>query len=200
MHQQINLFQPVFRKERKVFSALALAQVVAVVLVAVLAAAGYLRWELHRAQGTVDRMERQHQALAARIAELQRAADPDTAALDRHITALEEELQVRRELRAALEGLMSAGDGGVADTFAALARQRMPGLWLTGLRLEPGTGMAELKGAALGPRLVPEFLHRLPQEPAFQHVDFHTVQLTRNGDEPRQVDFVLQAGYPGGRR
>ncbi len=36
MRQQINLYQPVFRRERKVFSAVAMIQVLALVFVALL--------------------------------------------------------------------------------------------------------------------------------------------------------------------
>ena len=43
MHQQINLFQPVFRKQEKVFSAITLTQITAAVLVLLVAIAGHTR-------------------------------------------------------------------------------------------------------------------------------------------------------------
>jgi hypothetical protein len=51
MHQQINLFQPVFRKQQKVFSASTLAQIAAAVLVLLIAIVGHVSWS--RATGTL---------------------------------------------------------------------------------------------------------------------------------------------------
>ena len=52
MHQQINLYQPVFRRQHKVFSAVTLAQMVAVVLVLLLAILGHTRWNFAGRRGS----------------------------------------------------------------------------------------------------------------------------------------------------
>ena len=59
MHQQINLYQPVFRKQQKVFSALTLLQICAAVLVLLLLIAGHTRWTLNGMQGTEEALQAQ---------------------------------------------------------------------------------------------------------------------------------------------
>ena len=86
MHQQINLFQPVFRKQQKVFSARTLAQIAAAVLVLLLAILGHVRWSLASMGRSAEALQQQHEHVRKQIDALEAAYQtPDTEALDAEI-------------------------------------------------------------------------------------------------------------------
>ena len=73
MHQQINLFQPVFRKQRKVFSATTLAQIVAAVLVLLIAILGHVRWTLAGMGRSAEALQQQHDHIRKQIRSVEAA-------------------------------------------------------------------------------------------------------------------------------
>ncbi len=96
-----------------------------------------------------------------------------------------------------------------SEYFAALSRQTLAGVWLTGLTVEaPARGMS-ISGRATSPELVPAWLRQLTREPALKDRRFAAVDLAERplseagataGAEPvpRVVEFRLQsAGRDG---
>ena len=67
MHQQINLYQPVFRKQQKVFSALTLLQISAAVLVLLILVTGHARWTLNDMRGTSRTLDAQLNTLKQQL-------------------------------------------------------------------------------------------------------------------------------------
>jgi len=197
MRQQVNLFLPMFRKERKVFSARTLLFICTLALTALLVAYGFSRWQLVRLDGTLAGLRKQHAALASELATLKPPPATDTSALDARIKTLKARLQARRQLVNGIERLVDANRRGFADQFRALAREHVRGLWLTGLQINRQQDGLVLKGVALQPQLVPAYLQMLPSQGAFRGVDFHTVELKRDAKHRRHVDFVLKAGGTG---
>src|SRR5258706_453055 len=63
MYQQINLYQPIFRKQRQIFSATTLAQVLGVVAAALLLLYGYGLLQVRGLEAQVVQLEGREQAL-----------------------------------------------------------------------------------------------------------------------------------------
>jgi len=70
MHQQINLFQPLFRKQQKVFSATTLVQIVGAVTVLLLIFLGHARWTLANMEATANNMQKQYIQLQRQVSRL----------------------------------------------------------------------------------------------------------------------------------
>ncbi|MGA7800889.1 MAG: PilN domain-containing protein [Gammaproteobacteria bacterium] len=194
MRQQVNLFLPMFRKERKIFSARTLLSICTLAVTVLLLTYGYSRWQLARLDATLAGLREQQTAIGAQLATLKPPPATDTSALDARIKVLKTRLQARRQLVDGIDRLIDANRQGFAAQFEALAREHVAGLWLTGLQIDRRHDGVLLKGVALKPGLVPAYLQQLPEQGAFRHVDFHTVELKRNGKDHRQIDFVLKAG------
>jgi Tfp pilus assembly protein PilN len=191
--QQINLYQPMFRKERKLFSALALLQISLACLLLMVLIGVYFQVQLHRLQASEQSLAAQHRYLESTLDALkQTAGDPALVALDARIAGLESNLQGRESLLAGMARL--AGDrGGFAPLLAALGRQRIQGLWLTGIHMGTnGQGM-QLNGAALEADLIPRYLEHLPADPRLQGLDFNEVQINRQSGGAGGLTFSLQA-------
>ncbi|MEQ8205624.1 MAG: PilN domain-containing protein, partial [Woeseia sp.] len=81
---------------------------------------------------------------------------------------------------------------GFARHLRSLARQTMPGLWLTNIALSAKGERIWLQGEALRADLVPSYLQYLADEEPFAAQRFHRLEIDRAGDETAQtVSFVV---------
>lgn len=190
--QQINLYQPMFRKERKRFSALALLQIGLACLLLLAAIGVYFQVQLHRLQANEQSLTSQHRHLEQTLAALRgNGEDPALAAMDTRIAELESRLRERETLLAGIARL-ATGREGFTPLLRALSQQRVPGLWLTGVHFEAGGQEVELRGVALEAGLVPRYLEILPEHEQLQTLDFQQIQLQRRQAEDPSLDFTLR--------
>ena len=190
MQQQINLFQPVFRREAKVFSARALAQVLALALVLIVAGVALLQMQLGRHKATRDLLDGQYRTLETQLNALEAKADAgQIAALDARIKTLESQLADGSGELAEIQQQVIARSSGFAPVFTALARHPLHGLWLTGIQLKDG-GL-ELKGTTVDPELLPRYLAQLGEDADLAQWSLTTVQMERSAVVPGQVHFTL---------
>jgi len=67
--QQVNLYQPIFRKEEKKFSTVAMLQAMGLVVVGVAAIYAYTWWHVGALKSELKRAEQQHVAATKRLAD-----------------------------------------------------------------------------------------------------------------------------------
>ena len=183
MYQQVNLYQPIFRKQRQIFSAATMGQAVGVVAAALLAIYAYGLVKVSSLEAAVVQLESREQALTTQLARI----DPSVSARRRE----ELEMEVRR-LNATLADQQHLIDvlreqplgrtEGFSGYLAALARQRTPELWLTALTVNGGNGAIELVGRRLTPERVPEYMQRLGAETALAGQRFDQFEIERDGE------------------
>lgn len=192
MHQQINLFQPVFRKQQKVFSAATLAQIAGAVAVLLLLLLGHASWTLANMEATADNMQQQYDHLQQQIGVLEETLrTPDTEALDNEIEQLQTHIEERSELLARFDDLAIENQSGFHTHFRTLAEQHINGLWLEGVSVD-GKANIEIRGSTLDARLVPAYLQRLANQPELSDTPFETVQLARPDTQQPEIGFVLR--------
>ena len=179
MSQQINLFNPLFRKQRPAFSVPQLFLAMALVLAALLPYYGYL--VVHG-----DSLKRQSAALAKQLetgtAELGRlnrevAQRGKNRALEQEIAQAEAQIRGRREAMALLESGELGDTAGYSGYLRAYARQIPDGVWLTGFSIAGAGKQMTLDGGALRPELVPQYLQRLNREPVMRGRTFAALEL-----------------------
>lgn len=192
MHQQINLFQPVFRKQHKVFSASTLAQIAGAVAVLLLLLLGHANWTLAGMQASANNLQQQYDHLQQQIGTLEETLrTPDTEALDNAIEQLQTDIEARSELLARFDDLAIGNQSGFHNHFRILAEQHIPGLWLEGVTVD-GNAHIEIRGSTLNARLVPAYLQQLANHPALSATPFETVQMARPDTQQPQIGFVLR--------
>ena len=205
MRQEVNLYQPIFRKQRKVFSAVAIFQVAGLVLAGLVTIYLWGQWQGRMLEEEVVRMEERRDNSQQRLQQIQREmpARTPSPALEREQERLETRLQQRRRVAEFLaEGEMGVATG-FSGHFAGLARQRQDGMWLNSLRLYGGGRQMDLTGVALAERLVPQYVQKLSEEEVFAGTEFRRVELRRSEDAPQQILFELRSRVPedqGGQR
>jgi hypothetical protein len=205
--QQVNLYQPIFRRQRKVFSAVTMLQVAAVVLLGLALLYGYSRIQAAAVRDDLATLAAQRDAAQAQLDRLsaELAARRDTSLLLARLQQAEQSLATRRRL------LRWLGEQGVdrSDGFSAhvegLARQHRPGLQLTAIGLAGSGRQVRLAGRTADAAELVRFLRRLGAEPAFAGVEFRDVRILRDDDPavaggPAPIDFVVDSQRAEGSR
>lgn len=181
MSQQINLFNPVFLKQKKAFNVVNMLQSIGIVCALQLALLGY-------GQFVLGKLERDaasgKQVLAAKQAELNktmgafipRQRDPQLIA---EIAQVEADIAALRRVETTLSQGSLGNTDGYSEYFRAFARQNVNGLWLLGVSITgAGIDMA-VQGRAMQAALIPGYIQRLTGEPVMNGKTFADLQIVR---------------------
>jgi hypothetical protein len=177
--QQLNLFNPLFLRQKKYFSSRTMLRGLAVVVAALATLHAFQRIQLaglerHYAEAD-EQLKTAQQQLTKFAADAKRA--PSKVLVD-EATRLEAQLKAQEAL---LEGLDGGGLGnteGFSRYLAALARQTLPGVWLTGFSANGRDGPLAIRGRLLRPELLPSYIRMLNREDALRGHGFSDVRLT----------------------
>ncbi|WP_296949795.1 PilN domain-containing protein [uncultured Massilia sp.] len=170
MSQQINLFNPGFEKQKNLLSANGMAVAAGMAALAMAGATWFAHVKTGALQAEANTGARLLDQSDKRLAEVTAGTAP--AARDATLAGRIADAESQREALRRVAGVIERGElgntQGYAEYFRALARQRVDGLWLTGVRIG-GAGLdLGVQGRALDPALVPGFLARLRNEPVMQ--------------------------------
>lgn len=180
MHQQINLYQPIFREERKLFSLKTVSIATGVIVVALLGMWGLGARNVAELDDAVSQLRAQQasQEQSAQRANEMLNAQGSPAAVEADVQRLSALLAERTNALNLLRSGAAGESRGFAPRLAALARQRAEGVWLEELVLGGGEGLV-LRGRSVDAERVPKYLQLLTQEPELAGARFDQVVLDR---------------------
>jgi Tfp pilus assembly protein PilN len=190
MRQQINLYQPIFRRERKTLSAVQVAATLGVVAVALTVFSFYTARSSDRLAAEVAQLTEQQQNQQAQLAKVGEA-------LTRHARRADVEARVKaltatlNERTAALQVLQSGAAGqtsGFASRLEALARQHVNGLWIDGLAMSGTHSTMSITGGSVDADIVPTYLRSLSGEAVLSGTRFDDFVIERP-DKGARVRF-----------
>jgi Tfp pilus assembly protein PilN len=168
MSQQINLFNPVFLQQEKQFSALAMAQGLGAILLAVVAFTAYSAYQAGRigkeAQAASARLKATQEKLVAMVEKTR--PRPVDKTIEEAIGQATARLGASQQILGFVQKGQLNNDASYAAVMRALANRAMPGVWLTGLTLGDGGHDIEIIGRALSPELLPAYIRSLGRESA----------------------------------
>jgi hypothetical protein len=184
MTQNINLFDPGWKKPRSTLGFPAIFYGIAAVTVALGVVHVFVQFQVY---GLNAELRRTQALLEAERAEAMKASGqaarkPDPQ-LDAEIARLRTEAKQAHEAMAALNGGSFGEQEGFAEYLRAFSRQSVDGVWLTGLTVSGG-GDIEIRGRALRPDLVPGYLQRLNREELFAGRSFARLEMNRPAAAP----------------
>ncbi len=193
MIQQINLYQPMFRHERRVFSAKAMLACAGLIILGLGLLYGYGRSQVGLLADEVAGLNAQAEVARQTLAGLEQRLPKrgQSKLLLAELGRLDKELGQKRRVVAALSEGVAGQRGGFSVYFEGLARQRVEGLWLRNIEISQGGKALSLQGSALRPELVPVLVERLSREAVFGGLQFHTLELERAQGDSIIFDFRL---------
>lgn len=203
MSQQINLYNPIFRKQKKVFSSATMLQAFALIVLVV--AVFYFAVALQTPVLEIRSAETSR-LLKAELERLKAYGAGDSPAerakaIAERRKGLEAALSANSQALAAFEAEGGRVEG-YAEVLRALARVSVDGVWLTRINFARGKGEVSIVGRATRPELVPTYLERLRAEQALRVRDFSRLEVTRPPETkgaaapPRAVQFMVSSVGP----
>jgi Tfp pilus assembly protein PilN len=188
MSQQINLFNPIFLKQKKYFSAVAMVQALGLLVAGSVLVAVYASYVVASVSKEAAVTSAQLAAAQAQLAKVKMEFAPrqKNQGLEVQIQKAEAETQSLREVFDILQKGEIGNTKGYSGYLRAFSRQIIDGVWLTGLTIVGAGNEIGLHGRALQPDLVPAYMNRLKREPVMQGKSFGTLEM--------QVPQVDQAG------
>lgn len=195
MSQQINLFDPRFRPQTPHFSAPMMAVSALGLLVLTLAIGELYAYQNRKLEATLAQTDQRATQLREQASGLARQLGEQhrSTALADELARIEEQVRVRRGLLEGIQGGAATRVEGFSPYLAALARQTMQGVWLTGVEIAGGSGDLVLKGRVTDGELVPVYIQRLHREPLFQGRPVRELHLAAKDEAgKRYVEFSLQ--------
>ena len=196
MRQQINLYQPTLRGERKLFSAGPVAIAFGLVI------AGLTTFSV-RASLQVSKLESDVAVLRAEMAEQEaktaelgeaQAARAQPVEIESRIKQLSQSVTERT---LALQMLQSGAAGqttGFASRLEALARRHIDGLWIDVVVLSGTKGSMSLSGATLNPDIVPRYLQNLARDSVLTGTRFDDFVIERPDPAKGEAAAADEAG------
>jgi hypothetical protein len=177
MSQQINLFNPVFLKQKKHFSARTMLQGLGLIAAGVAAVYALQLYQLNDLRAHERSIRQQAQQATQELVKASGDAQGrrSAKALEEEISRAESDLKVVQELAGAVQTEMVGGTQGFSRYLAAFARQPVSGLWLTGLTVA-GDDL-EVRGRALRADLLPVYIRRLGREELLRGKGFSEVSV-----------------------
>lgn len=205
MSQQVNLYQPIFRKEEKKFSTVAMLQAIGIVAVGVVVMYAFTWWQIGALKSELKQVERSHATASKRLADATaKFSMAGTAtSLDAEIARLERDLVAKQRIQEILRRGVFSNTHGFSDYFVSFARQSVPGVWLTGFDITGAAEQMTLAGRSTNPELVPRYMQKLATEKTLSGIVFNVFQMNRPAPDPKNanvnyVEFqVKTAGNPG---
>lgn len=207
MSQQINLFNPVFLRQEKYFSALAGMQAIGLLVLGMLGFYAYAVFEVDGLTRQTSLLDREQLAAQGRLAKVtaEFGVKPADAVLATQTKDMQAGIVARQGLLSALDSGSFGAERGLAEYMRALARQAVQGLWLTAFSVDEGGVNFSISGMALSPELVPVFVRGLGAEKSMRGRSLDNLAMSRQAfavTPPRAtqalqvpvVAFVLSSG------
>lgn len=196
MSQQINLFNPVFLKQRKYFSLLTMLQALGLIVLGSLFFYGYALYQVEQFKQQSEEGTRRFNAEQARLARYTAEFSPQQAnqMLQDDVRRLEKELAEQTRMVDTLKSGSVGNTTGYSQYMRAFSRQVVQGLWLTSFKVTGDASQISLSGGVLDPELLPIYIQRLGREQAMQGKSFSTLQMqqakTEAGKESKPARYV----------
>jgi len=194
--QQINLYQQMFRKQKQVFSAVAMLQLSALVVAIFAAIYTYHLVKIRPVNDELNKMTVQYKKVLMQIEIAAKKIPKQTKSklLESEVARLSAELEHLKKVKQALATGTFGNVDGFSGYFEALAKGHVQGTWLTGIHIAEGGGKLNFNGQSIDPELVPVYLLQLSEEPAFHKRVFNILELNRSQDVRQYISFNVGTG------
>lgn len=193
--QQVNLYTDAFKPPKVKLPLEQLILFPCILLVILILSSFALNAYLKKEQGKLAELQVKNSAMAERVAVLNAKAERQRQddALIASNKRLQQTLQAREGMLATLDQVVLKESEGFSATLIALARQREPGLWLTGIHLGGEQHQMVLEGVTTEAELVPGYLQKLRQEASLLGRKFSIFELNAHEKQPSWLNFSLKA-------
>ena len=194
IQQQINLYQPMFRKQKKVFSSSSILFIFIAAMIVFGGVYGFAQWNVYALKQQSETMQQQHKRELARLEELSTRypVRKKSKQVAEQLQVLQQERKAKQYLVNTLAGRSIGNSDGFSEYFVGIAKHSLPGMWLSRFELGQGGNVIGIYGSTLKPELVPQFIQALAEEDSFRGSNFNIFSMQRDSENRNKVNFLLR--------
>jgi len=205
LSQQINLFNPLFLKQKRYFSAVTMLQALGLLVLGMAGFYAFTLWQDGTLARQADESTRTYEQQKQQFAKVTTDLSPERreAQLDNELKNTESAIAARQALLRDMQMGITGDSTGYSEYLRAFARQTVQGLWLTNIQIAGGDGQLMVSGRALEADLVPILIGRLKHEPALSGRLLEGLTISRSVVAAGQVasrsvvDFTVNSPSSG---
>jgi Tfp pilus assembly protein PilN len=195
--QQINLFNPIFLKQKKYFSFVAMLQALGILMLGSVIVAVWAGMQLQNLNKEAEVTTEQLNAAQVKLAQVKAEFGPgQNSGLDEQVKKAESEVRAMREALDVIRNGDFGNTNGYSAYLRAFARQIVDGVWLTGVNINGAGTQVELQGRAVRADLVPSYVNRLKRETVMQGKSFATLEMQVPTAVPAQAPAAGSPAKP----
>lgn len=200
MKQEINLYQPILRPQRKPFSAATLAMLILFFLVVFAGIYLFSLQNLSVIEAKMAMMDREVRELRGQVEALalKFPKQAESKLLQTEIARLERLLDKRKAVGRALEKHALENERVFSELLESLARQHVEGTWLTRVSIDDGGRSLGFEGKTWSSALVPAYIRRLSGETPLRGLAFNVLEMQRDEKTGSNLKFQVRT-RPGAR-
>jgi cell division protein FtsL len=202
MSQQINLFNPIFMKQRKYFSLLTMLQALGMIIAGSLIFYGYAIYQVDQLKRQSEENTQRYNAEQTRLAGFMAEFSPQHSIqlLQNEVQRLGKQVDEQNQIIETLKSGAVGNTTGYSEYMRAFSRQVVQGLWLTGFKVTGDAAQISLSGGVVDPELLPAYIQRLGRESIMKGKTFSTLKMQQSkvdeGKAPtsparRYIEFTL---------
>lgn len=201
MIQQVNLYQPILRREQKIFSAMAMLQISAIFLAALIAVSVWQTLDTHAVEQRLTTFRHRNDVATRRLSALvdHLASRKVSPALHAALQQARRKLQQRRAALRVMHRQAQGNTKGFSVMLNALGNTIENGLWLTHVKLAHGGKSIQLSGQMSRATELPNYLQRLAKKPALDGINFATLSIKRLKRPNNLLHFSLNTKAQKGK-
>lgn len=206
MSQQINLFNPIFLKQSKMLSLLAMMQALGLILLGSCFFYGYAWYQVQQLTQQSIESDKRFKAGQENLTRYTTEFSPQQAneLLQKEVQNLEKQVFDQTKVVDALKSGAVGNTDGYSAYMRAFSRQIIAGLWLTGFNVIGNGTHIRLTGGVLRAELLPAYIRRLNSEVVMQGKSFSKLQMQqpivvvpKDAKSAKYVEFSLQSEEDG---
>jgi Tfp pilus assembly protein PilN len=194
MNQQINLYQPIFRKQKVIFSAATMLQIGVFFMVVFAGLYFYQASHLKQYKKQLVSLDKEIIQLGNQLGELSNSeSSSKSALLENEIAKVSRELEQRERISRILTGRSFGNSSGFSSYLEAFAKGHVQGTWLTSVNIKQGGASLALKGKTLSSELVPVYIQNLDKQESLDGSSFNVMELARveSSDNESEINFSI---------
>ncbi len=179
MSRQINLFDPVFVRRRKYFSAMDIAGASGLIVIGAAILAVYANYQLSGLSKELAATSAQLELTKAQLTKVNAGLGPrqKNKPLEDELVTIEAEVKSQQQVFDTLQKGEFGNTRGYSEYLRAFSRQIVDGLWLTGFSIHGAGNEIAIQGRALQPELVSAYISRLKREPVMSGKSFAVLEM-----------------------
>lgn len=179
MSQQINLFNPIFLKQKKYFSATTMAQALGLILLGCVLLSALVSYQVAMLSKEAESTSAQLSAQQAQLNQINAvsASRQKSKSLEDEVLKADAEIKALQQVFDIVQKGDFGNTKGYAEYMRAFARQAVNGVWLTGFSIQGAGNEIGLQGRALQAGMVPTYISRLKREQVLQGKSFAALDM-----------------------